>query len=48
MAFINSNGDLMAIKVLINGFVNTMNLPNHLFLAIRFKLMVIKTVVNEV
>ena len=48
MVLINSNRDLMAIKVMINDFVMPRNLPNHLFMAISFKLMAIKIVVNEV
>ena len=46
MALINLNGDLMAIKVLNNGFFMPINLPNHLFLAVSFKLMAIKIVVT--
>ena len=38
----------MAIKVLINRFFMPMNLSNHLFMAISFKLMAMKIVVNEV
>ena len=38
----------MAFKVLIDGFFMPMNLTNHLFMAIIFKLMVIKIVVNNV
>ena len=42
---------LLAIKTLINGIfmiVMTMNLPKHLFMAIKFELMTIKIVLNEV
>ena len=46
MALINLNGDLMAIKVLINGFFMPLNLPNRLFVAICFKLKAIKIVVK--
>ena len=48
MALINSTGDLMAIKVLINGLFMPIHLQNHLFMTISFKLMAIKMVVNEV
>ena len=48
MVLVNSNGDLMVIKDMINGFPMPMNLPNHLFMAISFKLIDIKIVVNEV
>ena len=46
MAFMNLNGDLMAIKVLMIGFFMPLNLPNHLFVAISFKLKAIKIVVK--
>ena len=41
IALIISNGDVMAVKVLINGLFIPMNLPNYLFMAISFKLMII-------
>ena len=47
MTAINSNGGLMAIKVLINGLFMPINLPNHLFMAISVKLMPIKIVGKE-
>ena len=37
----------MAIKVLINAIFMTINLPKHLFMAISFKLMAIKTILND-
>ena len=46
MDLINLNGDLMAIKVLINGFFMPLNLPKHLFVVISFRLMTIKIVVK--
>ena len=46
MALINLNDNLMAIKVLINGFFMPMNVQNHLFKAISFKLIGVKIVVN--
>ena len=36
----------MAIKVLINGYFMPLNLPNYLFVAIRFKLMAIEIVLK--
>ena len=48
MALVNSNDDLMAIKVLINDFVMPVNLLNHLCMTISFKLMGTKIVANEV
>ena len=38
----------MAIKTLNNGIFMTMKLPKHLFMAIKFKLMAIKIILNEV
>ena len=47
MVLINSNGDLMAIKVLINGFyANAFTKP--FIYGISFKLMAFNIVVNEV
>ena len=38
----------MATQVQINGIFMTINLPKHLFMAISYKLMTIKIVLNEV
>ena len=47
LALINSNGDLIATNILVNGFFMPMVLPNYLCMAISFKSMTIKIVVNE-
>ena len=48
MALINLNGVLMAITVLFNRFFMPMNLPNHLFMIISFKLMDTKLLEKKV